>query len=180
MSDGFSLTQLCELNDVTITELNSLPTRDILESKTSITKRFNNVKVATEEQLQQRRIEWIPVKTRKQNSWAMSCYVEWAEWRNTQAETLLGDGGLVPATLGNQSLYSMDYWLSRFIIEWRRKDGSPYPPNTLYNIAASIQRTLREVHGRSDVNMFGLKDTHFAEFRKQLDSRMKELTNQGR
>lgn len=109
----------------------------------------------------------------------MLCYKEWAEWRNTQAETLLGDSGLVPATSGNQSLYSMDYWLSRFIKECRRKDGSPYPPNTLYNIAASIQRTIRDVHGRSDVNMFDFKDTHFTEFRKQLDSRMKELTNQG-
>ncbi|XP_053406126.1 uncharacterized protein LOC128559095 [Mercenaria mercenaria] len=74
---------------------------------------------------------------------------------------------------------AMDYWLSRFIIECRRKNGKPYPPSTLYNTSASIQRELWEVYGRTDVNILDKKDAHFSEFRKQLDSRMKELTNEG-
>ncbi|WAR16133.1 LOW QUALITY PROTEIN: hypothetical protein MAR_030727, partial [Mya arenaria] len=76
-----------------------------------------------------------------------------------------------------------------------RKDRSPYPPSTLYNLTNSIQRTLREesrllgvknvlckayVHGRPDINMLDKGDSTFMEFRKQqLDSRMKELTNRG-
>lgn len=38
---------------------------------------------------------------------------------------------------------------------------------------------LRE-QGRNDINFLELTDVSFAEFRKQLDGRMKELTNQGK
>lgn len=92
---------------------------------------------------------------------------------------MLGDEGLVPIELWNQSLACMDFWLCRFIIECRRKDGSPYPPNTLYNISASIQRTLRDIYGRNEVSILDEADINFADFRKQLDARMKELTSQG-
>ena len=86
----------------------------------------------------------------------------------------------MPKDLWNQSLACMAFWLSRFIIECHQKDGTPYPPNTLYNITASIQRTLRDEYGRNEVKILDISDICFADFRKQLDARMKELTNQGK
>ncbi|XP_062601332.1 zinc finger MYM-type protein 2-like [Saccostrea cucullata] len=69
--------------------------------------------------------------------------------------------------------------MPRFINEIRRKDGTNYPPNTLTNIAAGIQRHLREECNRPTVNFLKKDDPTFDLFRKSLDSRMKELTNMG-
>ena len=63
-------------------------------------------------------------KIYKQKSW--SDQVEKYKSRNPP-----GDTGAVPVFLADQSLASLNYWLSRFVIECRRKDGSPYPPNTI-------------------------------------------------
>ena len=37
----------------------------------------------------------------------------------------------------------MNYYLSRFVIEARKKDGEPYPPKTLYLICAGLLHFLR-------------------------------------
>lgn len=42
------------------------------------------------------------------------------------------------------SIENFQFWLSRFINEILRKDGTNYPPNTLTNIAARIQRKLTD------------------------------------
>ncbi|CAH1242382.1 Hypp6640 [Branchiostoma lanceolatum] len=73
----------------------------------------------------------------------------------------------------------MDFWLARFVFEIRRKDGKPYPPTTLYNIVAAIMRHLREDLSRHDMNFLDKADIRFAQFRKALDARMKQLTAQG-
>lgn len=73
----------------------------------------------------------------------------------------------------------MDYWLQRFILEIRRKDGNFYPPNTLVQITSALQRYLRSDCDINDVNFFKEDDPTFAGFRKTLDARMKELTSQG-
>ena len=48
----------------------------------------------------------------------------------------------------------LDYWLNKFIIEVRRYDGQPFPPNTLYNI---------------------FKDSAFSGSRRTLDGQMNIL-----
>ena len=35
------------------------------------------------------------------------------------------------------------FWLSKFFHEIKKKDGSEYPPNTLYQICAGLQRGLK-------------------------------------
>lgn len=62
------------------------------------------------------------------------------------------------------SFQDMDFWLQRFISEIGRKNGSPYPPQTLQNIAAGLQRYLREKSMR--VNFFQANDETFCGFRK--------------
>ena len=38
----------------------------------------------------------------------------------------------------------LDFWLCRFIVKIRRKDGTDYPSNTLQNITPGLQRYMRE------------------------------------
>ena len=162
--DLYQLGELCENDNITVTQLDILPTQDLfkIESNQAVNRRFSTVDVVTEADLSRRREERVPRSTRKQNSWGMSVYEGWAVWRNTQLQTMLNDNGTVPLNLTTTSLVDLDYWFSRFIIECRRKDGKPYPPSTLYNIASSIQRTLREQYGRNDVNLYDQKDPSFA------------------
>ncbi|CAG2239147.1 unnamed protein product [Mytilus edulis] len=69
--------------------------------------------------------------------------------------------------------------MAHFIQECRRVDTSPYPPNSLVQLASGIQRYLRTDCNRNDVSLFEKDSSTFAFFRKCLDSRMKELTNNG-
>ena len=70
----------------------------------------------------------------------------------------------------------MDFWLSRFILEIRRKDGKPYPPNSLYQICCGLLRHLRG-SGRAEVNLF--EQARFHNFCTVLDSEMKRLNSTG-
>ncbi|CAC5356086.1 unnamed protein product [Mytilus coruscus] len=84
----------------------------------------------------------------------------------------------VPVDPETASIKELNFWLSRFIMETRRKDGSPYPPNTLLNISAGIQRPLREKK-RSEINLLQKNSVDFPTFQKSLDTRMKEVTASG-
>ena len=72
----------------------------------------------------------------------------------------------------------LDYWLSLFVLEVRRQDKQPYPPNSLFNLVAGIQRFLAVERDCCDLNVFG-KNSKVPRMRKALDCRMKELTAQG-
>lgn len=75
------------------------------------------------------------------------------------------------------SIQNLQFWMPRFINEIRRKYGTDYTPNTLADIAAGIQHYLREECNRPTINFLKKDDPTFDLFRKNLDSRMKELTN---
>ena len=79
----------------------------------------------------------------------------------------------------NSDYTIIDYWLGIFVLEARRRDGKPYPPNTLYNIIAGIQRYYRIEQKRPDLTFLDDKNHWFSTFREKLDSRMKELTEIG-
>eukprot|EP00058_Branchiostoma_floridae_P002267 XP_002587755.1 hypothetical protein BRAFLDRAFT_94659 [Branchiostoma floridae] len=73
----------------------------------------------------------------------------------------------------------MNFWLMKFIFEVRRRDGKPYPPKTLYCLVSGLMRHFREDLNRHDMNFLDRSDIRFAEFRKALDAKMKELTAAG-
>ena len=80
----------------------------------------------------------IPANTSSNSSFAMKTYAKWAEFRNKPPETALDAyGPQVPVDFTNTDYRTIDYWLGIFVLEARRQDGKPYPPNTLYNIIAA-------------------------------------------
>ena len=62
-----------------------------------------------------------------------------------------------------------------FILEDRRKDAKPYPPNTLHQLVCGILCYVREL--KPDIDFF--KDKEFAGLRRTLDAEMKSLRAQG-
>ena len=180
-SDWFShaFADLDFIQNVKEEDLVAMSTQHLLFDRPSESSRF--APPVSNEELAQRKIDRIPLKTRQQNVWATNVYQEWATNRNKLPETILDIRAPVPLRdeLGTCDLSNMDYWFSRFIIEARRKDGTPYPPNTLVGISTGIQRYLREDCGRLEVHLLKEEDPSFFNFRAQLDQRMKELTKQG-
>ncbi|XP_053402220.1 uncharacterized protein LOC123548692 isoform X4 [Mercenaria mercenaria] len=117
--------------------------------------------------------------TQSSNNWTIAVWKDWAVFRNLQPQSFNEPGNPIPKDIGSfQSFEIMDYRLQRFVHETRRKDSKPYPPDTLCQISAELQRYLRN-EKQINVNFFAKEDPTFAGFRRALDTRMRELTNQG-
>lgn len=113
----------------------------------------------------------IPKKTKKDTEWCARIWWDWSSQRNTS----LSSGKQVPdiITLGTAELQR---WMSRFVLEIRKKDGTPYPPESVYHIVYGVMRFVR-LNGKSEVDFF--KDQAFADFRAVFDAEMKCLKSAG-
>ena len=69
----------------------------------------------------------------------------------------------------------LNHWLTCFVLEVRKKDGSLYPPNTLHHLTAGLLRHLRE----SGHNIDLFEDSKFTSIRAALDSEMKRISREG-
>ena len=58
------------------------------------------------------------------------------------------------------------------MLEIRKKDGTPYPPESVYHIVCGVMRFVR-LNGKSEIDFF--KDQAFTDFRAVLDAEMKRL-----
>ena len=66
-------------------------------------------------------------------------------------------------------------YLKAFITKIKKQTGEEYPPNTLFQMAQTIQILIKDQG--LQINIF--EDDEFKPFRLGLDSKMKELTRQG-
>ena len=108
--------------------------------------------------------------TRKNTNWSIGTFNDWRGHRMIQT------GCVIPEFVKFTAM-DINQWLSKFVIETRRKDGKPYPPRTLYLLCVGLLRHLREngVH----LNFLDDRDSRFYEFRRALSARMTELTFEG-
>ena len=130
--------------------------------------------VATESELNRRKVERIPENTRRSTKWAVKVWQKWAEFRQDTIETMMGMYKTI-RSLSECTPVELDFWLSRFIVEVRNENGDSYPASTLYSLACGLNRHIKEELERVDVEILSKKDTRFANFRYALDSKMKEL-----
>ena len=72
----------------------------------------------------------VPPNTKKATSWAVRVFEEWRMERNKTAT----DEKCQSMLLEEPDARSLNYWLSRFVVEMRRADGNPYPPRPLFLI----------------------------------------------
>ena len=60
----------------------------------------------------------------------------------------------MPPHLENIDNEQFNYWLSRFVIEVRNKNGEHYHSGTLYSICAGLQRYIREKRMKDNLLTF--------------------------
>ena len=88
--------------------------------------------------------------------------------RETHYNTTIGPLHTMTAT-------NMTYYLSRFVLEAQKKNGTEYPANTLYHIIVGIMHHLR----CNNVHVDFFRDKGFVELRSTLDSEMKRIQGSG-
>ncbi len=123
----------------------------------------------TDEQVQLAREKGIPKKTKEDTQYCVSL---WDAWRHYRQDTT--NDCIKP--LQELSHPDLQYWLSRFILKVRKKDGSEFPPNTLHHICCGLMCHLRW-NGHPDIDLFC--DSDFADFKGTLDAEMKRLQSKG-
>ena len=109
-------------------------------------------------------LERVPKNTIKRTNWGVRVLEVWCLERQCTVSVV------------DMSDKDLDNSISQFVHEAVKRDGTPYPPNPLYQLVVSIQQHLRE-SGRPEVSFFD--SPMFDTLRKSLDGRMKELTAQG-
>lgn len=112
-------------------------------------------------------------------AWSIRTWVEWAEERKITTSTDNSDlYKVVNTDVKNLSDSELNYWLSKFVVEVRKKNplGEPYPPNSLYQLCYGIMRHLKE-NGRPDVNFF--ESSSFKLFQDTLEAETKRLLSLG-
>ncbi len=113
--------------------------------------------------------------TERKVAWAAQMYLD---WRTFHLKNKLADCHIVLAdldTLTKLDKVSLSYSLSNFILEVKKKDGSDFPPQTLYQIVISLQFFL-ETKG---LEWKLIDDPVFIRFKNTLDNVMKERSKSG-
>ena len=82
----------------------------------------------------------VPVNTKKNTSWAVNVWTQWADYRRHRCPTEC------PPHLLTIQTCELNDWLCRFVLEVRRKDGKPYPPNTLDQLCCGILNVVVRIN----------------------------------
>ena len=125
----------------------------------------------SDSEVQQAKKFAVPKRTTKDTAWCISLWEQWRKARNSRSKEQVPSDICMLTT--SQLL---QYWLSRFVLEVRKKDGQEYPPGTLYHIVCGIMRFLRQ-NGKPELDFF--KERLYADFRTTLDAEMKRLKQAG-
>lgn len=121
--------------------------------------RFREPKTFCEEELVEKS---VPSSTKYKNKWALSVFGEW-QFARTIKVPVLDPGGLfkdydlhkvatVSTGIEEMDALSLNYWLSKFVMEVAKKAGERYPAKTIYGIVCGIRRHLEEKNGAEALN----------------------------
>ena len=124
----------------------------------------------SDNEVQQVKKAAVPKTTQRDTSWCINLWKEWRDDRNSRSEEQ------IPSDICALSPHVLQRWLSRFVLEVRKKGGTEYHPDTLYHIVCGIMRFLRQ-NGKPEVDF--LKEEAYADFRSTLDAEMKRLKRAG-
>ena len=99
------------------------------------------------------------------------------QWRVQRTEEL--EFGKCPEDLlENPKAESLNFWLSRFVVEARRADGNKYPSSTIYHLLAALLRYSRS-KCRGTPNFLDKSDPRFRELRGACESISRQLRQAG-
>lgn len=144
-------------------QLDSSPAHfeDATVSEVSCSSRFATPKINKE--VVKARLQAVPKKTRQDTEYCVRVWDAWRTNRNVH-------GPAVPSLLDMEQA-TLACWLTRFVLEMRKTDGTEYPPNIVHHIVCGVMHHLRCT--KPDIDIF--KDGEFSSFRSSLDAEMKQL-----
>ena len=88
---------------------------------------------------------FVPKNTEKATNWAVRVFEQWRVERNRATSD---DGEMCPSNLLQYPVQvSLNYWLSRFVVDARREDGQPYPPTSVSNCPNYMNRKDPTISG---------------------------------
>ena len=120
----------------------------------------------TDDEIQRARELAVPAKTVADTKYCNGIFEEWRKYRMKTN---------IPA-IADMTKKQMQYRLTRFVLEVRKKNGDVYPPNSLHHIVVGIMRHVRW-SGQPNIDFF--TDHDFANLRGSLDAEMKRLQKEG-
>ena len=111
----------------------------------------------------------IPKSTKRRNTWALNVFEEWCQYRHSKTDESNKMREILRKPITCFSIEELNYWLSKFVHEVRKKDSTMYPQNSLVSIIAGIQGILHQ----NDIFHQFFKDQCFFPLRQALDTAMK-------
>ena len=105
------------------------------------------------------------INTLANNKWAVKNFSEWIEARQKKTDVQKHS---YKEILFTDKASELSYWLSAFVKETRKTDGSEYTPKTLYMLIAGLQREIR-LHKQSGQAFNLSSDPQFESFRNVCD-----------
>ena len=110
----------------------------------------------------------VPASAKYKNKWAVSTFAEWQRLREVQVP-VLDCGGLfkdydlhkvtaLSADIAGMDVLSLNYWLSKFMVEVAKKSDERYPLKTVYGIICALKRYLEEKNGSEALNPLDASD----------------------
>ena len=90
----------------------------------------------SDEDIVQRRKSAVPKKTNEDTKYCTKVWEEWCQYRREYHHSDI-------PTLHHITRTQLQHWLTRFVLEVCKKDGTEYPPDTLHHICSGIARHMR-------------------------------------
>ena len=119
----------------------------------------------------------VPKNTATNTKWAVANFEGWRKRRNEtfhlQPERQVPDGLL----LGHDSV-ALCKWLSVYVAEAKKQDGSPFPPKSLYMLLAGILRHMRSKNPLCP-NFLDNKQLAFVSLHNAMDNVFRKLRVEG-
>ena len=115
----------------------------------------------------------IPKNTEKNDRWALNVFRKWMSTRNRRSESKCPDD-----IIQRDDAELLNKWLSLFVSEVRKSDGTKYPPQTIHLILCGLQRYMRR-HNAAPVSIFDKTDVRFRGLQGTTESVYQTLHEEG-
>lgn len=132
--------------------------------------RFTFVK---EKDVEKTKQNTVPKNTERHTVWSSNCYRTWAKARNVEFRDFHPEDSRFPSVpnLEELNVEQMNYWLSRFALEVKKRDGADYRHEVLYSLFCGVNRVIREKYPA--LSLFHAPE--LKPLQTTLDGRLKEL-----
>ena len=117
---------------------------------------------------------FVPDTTKHNTQWAVRTFNAWSTWRNG----VYTDDPVPGDILTSCDAEALNKWLSLFVIEARKQDGTRYPSRTIDMLLAGLKRHIKEI-SPSAPNFLNEEDDHFRGLRGTRDTIARQLREGG-